>query len=64
VQDIKHALHELRQQQVNSYAIAIEEQARHYLPRMFGVDHYCILADPKELVPAVMGLYTRLAGNV
>lgn len=61
VQDIKRALQELRKQHVNSYAVAIEEQARHYLPRMFGSDHFCILSDPNKLVPAVMGLYTRLA---
>jgi nitric oxide reductase NorD protein len=64
VEDIKQALRELRQQQVNSYAFAIEEQARHYLPRMFGVDHYSILNDPQRLVTSVMRLYTRLAGGV
>lgn len=63
VEDIKQALRELRRNDVRSYAFAIEEQARHYLPRMFGVDHYSILSDPQRLVPAVLRLYTRLAGG-
>lgn len=62
VEDIKQALKELRQQNVQSYAFAIEEQARHYLPRMFGTDHYTILSDPRQLVGSVLRLYTRLAG--
>ena len=61
VDDIKHALKELKKQHVESYAFAIEEQAKYYLPQMFGVNHYGILSDPKRLPNDVMKLYSKIA---
>lgn len=61
LEDIKHALKELRQNQVESYAIAIEESAKYYLPQMFGVNHYSIMSDPDKLPESVMKLYSKIA---
>ena len=46
ISDIKQALRELNERQINSYALAIEAQAKYYLPQMFGQNHYQILTTP------------------
>ncbi len=61
VQDIKQALKELHQNHIESYAVAIEEEARYYLPRMFGVNHYSILTKHHQLPEVVTKLYRRIA---
>ena len=47
IQDIKQALRELNERKINSYALAIEAQAKYYLPQMFGQNHCQILTSPK-----------------
>ena len=37
IEDVKHALLELQSLNIQSFAIAIEEEAKYYLPRMFGI---------------------------
>jgi len=44
--DIKQALQELKQRKINSYALAIEAQAKYYLSQMFGQNQYQILTTP------------------
>ena len=46
VNDVKQALRELNERNINSYALAIEAQAKYYLPQMFGQNHYQILTTP------------------
>lgn len=60
IQDIKQALRELNQRKINSYALAIEAQAKYYLPQMFGQNHYQILTSPEELVQSLVKLYKRI----
>ena len=60
INDVKQALRELNQMNINSYALAIEAQARYYLPQMFGNNHYQILSSPKALLEALAGLYERI----
>ncbi len=61
VEDIKQAIKELHSKHIQSYAVAIEEQARYYLPQMFGVNHYSILSKPNDLPETVLKLYRRIA---
>lgn len=58
--DIKQALRELNQQQINTYALAIEAQAKYYLPQMFGQNHYQILTSPEELMHSLAQLYEKI----
>ncbi len=58
--DIKQALRELNERKINSYALAIEAQAKYYLPYMFGQNHYQILTSPTELIQSLMKLYERI----
>ena len=50
INDVKQALRELNERNINSYALAIEAQAKYYLPQMFGQNHYQILTTPSELL--------------
>ena len=60
VNDVKQALRELNEKQINSYALAIEAQAKYYLPQMFGQNHYQILTTPVELLQSLVKLYEKI----
>lgn len=60
INDVKQALRELNQRQINSYALAIEAQAKYYLPQMFGQNHYQILTTPVELLESLVVLYEKI----
>jgi nitric oxide reductase NorD protein len=60
VNDVKQALRELNERQINSYALAIEAQAKYYLPQMFGKNHYQILTTPVELLQSLVKLYDKI----
>ncbi len=57
MEDIKQALRELRRERIYTYALAIEAQAKFYLPRMFGTNRYQILTSPVELLKSLVKLY-------
>ena len=59
IHDVKQALLELNQRSINSYALAIEAQAKYYLPQMFGQNHYQILTTPIELLQSLVKLYEK-----
>ena len=60
INDIKQALRELNERNINSYALAIEAQAKYYLPQMFGQNHYQILTTPVELLKYLVQLYEKI----
>jgi nitric oxide reductase NorD protein len=60
IQDVKQALREMNSQQINYYALAIEKQARYYLPQMFGANHYQILTTPVDMLKSLVKLYERI----
>ena len=60
INDVKQALRELNERQINSYALAIEAQAKYYLPQMFGQNHYQILTTPVELLHSLVKLYEKI----
>lgn len=60
INDVKQALRELNQKNINSYALAIEAQAKYYLPQMFGQNHYQILTTPIELLQSMVKLYEKI----
>ena len=60
IQDVKQALRELRLMHINSYALAIEAQARYYLPQMFGVNHYQILHTPAAMINSMIHLFEKI----
>lgn len=60
IQDIKQALRELNEKNINTYALAIENQAKYYLPQMFGHNHYQILTSPQALLKSMVKLYEKI----
>lgn len=60
INDVKQALRELNERQINSYALAIEAEAKYYLPQMFGQNHYQILTNPVELLQSLVKLYEKI----
>jgi nitric oxide reductase NorD protein len=58
--DIKQALRELNEKQISTYALAIESQAKYYLPQMFGQNHYQILTSPTDLIQSLAKLYEKI----
>lgn len=60
IHDVKQALRELNERNINSYALAIEAQAKYYLPQMFGQNHYQILTTPTELLQSLVQLYEKI----
>lgn len=60
INDVRQALHELQVKQINAYALAVEAQAKYYLPVMFGQNHYQILTTPMELLDALVKLYDKI----
>ncbi|PCE66184.1 nitric oxide reductase activation protein NorD [Sediminicola luteus] len=64
LEDVKQALRELNQRHINSYALAIEAEAKYYLPQMFGQNHYQILTSPVELLQSLVKLYQRIKTQI
>jgi len=60
INDVKQALRELNERQINSYALAIEANAKYYLPQMFGTNHYEILTTPVQLLQSLVKLYEKI----
>jgi nitric oxide reductase NorD protein len=60
VKDVKQALTELNERGINSYALAIEAEAKFYLPQMFGKGHYQILTTPFELLKALVKVFEKI----
>lgn len=60
INDVKQALRELNERQINSYALAVEANAKYYLPQMFGQNHYQILTNPVELLQSLVKLYEKI----
>ena len=60
VNDVKQALRELNGNSINSYALAIEAEAKYYLPQMFGQNHYEILTTPAALLQSLVKLYEKI----
>ncbi|CAN1507513.1 vWA_norD_type domain containing protein [Flavobacteriaceae bacterium] len=60
INDVKQALRELNSRNINSYALAIEAEAKYYLPQMFGQKHYQILTTPVELLQSLVKLYEKI----
>ena len=60
INDVKHAIREMREQHVNAYALAIDANARYYLPQMFGQNHFQILTNPKDLLKSLILFYQKI----
>jgi nitric oxide reductase activation protein len=60
IADVRQAIREAGQARIHTYALAVDVQAKLYLPEMFGAGNYQILPHPSHLVHSLAQLYTRL----
>jgi len=60
IQDVRQAIREAHREHIHTYALAIDPQARHVLPQLFGQANYKILPRPAALPEAMLYFYTRL----
>lgn len=58
--DVRQAVREAEQRGITPFALAIDREARHYLPRMFGRGGFEILPRPEALPDALMRVYGGL----
>lgn len=60
IADVRQALREAHQQQVHVHALAVESEAKYYLPLMLGQGGYRILPFPAQLPEALTQFYAAL----
>ena len=63
IEDVKQALRELDKNHINTFSLAIESQAKYYLPQMFGHNNYNILPKPSDLPIAFSKFYKRIIND-
>jgi nitric oxide reductase NorD protein len=61
MEDIKQALKEMKQKQIQYHAVAIEDTAKFYLPMMFGRQHFSIVTHAEKLSFVLQQLYQKIA---
>jgi nitric oxide reductase NorD protein len=57
IEDIRHANMEARQRGVQVRALAIDSEAKHYFPHLFGKNEYQIISNPAALPEALFRIY-------
>ena len=61
IADIRQAIREAQHSRIHTYALAIDVQAKLYLPQMFGSGSFRILPHPTHLVRGLSEVYGQLA---
>jgi len=60
IEDTRRALLEARRDEIHPYCITIDEQARDYLPHMYGPAAYTLVDEVRQLPLKVSDIYRRL----
>ena len=60
IADVKQALREIAQSHNSVHAFAIEQNAKYYLPLMFGTENYNVLSNAKEMILAITNFVERI----
>jgi nitric oxide reductase NorD protein len=60
VEDTRQALFEARRDGIHSFCITIDEEAREYLPHMYGAANYTVIDDVASLPVKISDIYRRL----
>ena len=60
IADVKQALREIDQNDNHIHAFAIEQNAKYYLPMMFGTRNYDVLSNAKEMTIAITNFMERI----
>ncbi len=60
IEDTRQALYEAHRDGIHSFCITIDEQARDYLPHMYGVANYAVIDNVVQLPLKIADIYRRL----
>ncbi len=60
IEDTRQALIEAKRAGIHSFCITIDQEARDYLPHMYGAAHYALIDDVRKLPLKVADIYRRL----
>ena len=60
VEDTRQALYEAHREGIHPFCITIDEQARDYLPHMYGAANYAVIDDIAKLPQKVSDIYRRI----
>ena len=60
IEDTRMALLEARREGIHPYCITIDEEARDYLPHMYGAASFSVIDDVRRLPVKVQDIYRRL----
>jgi nitric oxide reductase NorD protein len=60
IEDTRQALYEAKREGIHSFCITIDEQARDYLPHMYGAANYAVIDEVSQLPLKVSDIYRRL----
>ncbi|UCB55626.1 MAG: nitric oxide reductase activation protein [Thiotrichales bacterium] len=60
VEDTRQALFEARRDGIHAFCITIDEEARDYLPHMYGAANYTVIDDVASLPTKISDIYRRL----
>ncbi|MBT4838686.1 MAG: nitric oxide reductase activation protein [Methylococcales bacterium] len=60
IEDTRKALFEAKSQGIHSFCITIDEEARDYLPHMYGGANYILLDDVRDLPVKLSDIYRKL----
>lgn len=60
IEDTRMALHQARQQGLRPFCVTIDTEANEYLPHLFGVGGYAVIAKPEELPKELPLLYAQM----
>lgn len=59
IEDVRQAIRQAKSCGLHVRSLAIDAQAKYYLPRMFGIDGYQILSRPEMLAPALSRIFSQ-----
>ena len=60
VEDTRQALYEAHREGIHPFCITIDEQARDYLPHMYGAANYAVIDDVAKLPQKVSDIYRKI----
>ena len=61
LEDTRHAIHEARQAGLTPFCVTIDEQARDYLPLLFGQNGFALVQRPQDLVKQLTQAWASLS---
>ncbi|MCB0342929.1 MAG: VWA domain-containing protein [Pseudobdellovibrionaceae bacterium] len=60
IHDVKQALDEAKQKEIDVFSLAIDQEAKYYFPQMFGKNNFRVINHANELADEFVSLCTRL----